>query len=77
MSLPGGNCRHCGAVIKFVSSAKSGKPMPLEAKPMTVVTEDGVVHTNARESHFAYCQGAAEARARKPATPPKEWGTGQ
>jgi hypothetical protein len=63
-----GTCRGCGAPVLFVTSAVSGKAMPLNqrAEKRLVVGEDGkarVVDTYL--SHFSTCPKADEFR-RKP-----------
>lgn len=55
------NCRSCGAEIKWIKT-KAGKDMPVNAKAMTVVSEEGEVITNVRLSHFSSCPQANQWR---------------
>lgn len=58
------SCKSCGAPIKWVQMKESGKAMPLDDKPLSVVveTEEGWVVKQARQSHFATCPDAAAHR---------------
>lgn len=55
-----GTCKGCGASI--VWGKLRGKPHPLEARELTVITESGE-QVRGRESHFARCPDAARFRA--------------
>lgn len=67
-------CSTCGAEIRLVKMAKTGKPMPLDAKPekrVIVVGRDetgdelaAVVDTYV--SHFVTCPEAKQHRRGKP-----------
>jgi hypothetical protein len=52
-------CRTCGAAIRWAPSARTGKPMPLDAQPTSagtfVITATG---------HAAYSPGTPEPRYR-------------
>jgi len=61
MTPEGGHCSKCGAVIKWIVMKDSKKRMPLEARPLTIVTDDGEV-VRGRESHFAHCPHAQSFR---------------
>ena len=57
-------CKSCGAEIEWIKT-KAGKSMPVNAKAMTVITEDGEVITNVRLSHFSSCPDANGWRKKK------------
>ena len=62
-------CKSCGAEIVWVEM-DSGKPMPCDAKPLTVVEvyevkgkkKGSVVNTGYHMSHFATCPNAEKHR---------------
>lgn len=56
-------CRSCRALIRFIPSASSGAPIPVDDEAVTVVLEDGQV-VRAWVSHFATCPNAAHHRKR-------------
>lgn len=72
-----GTCRSCGAAIRWVQMAKSGKKSPLDVHPAdkgnVAIGEDGLGYTVTGEgrtpplylSHFATCPGAASHRKAK------------
>ena len=47
-------CTSCGAAIEFITSAKTGKPIPVNVLPLKVVTRAGEV-IDGFVSHFATC----------------------
>jgi len=53
-------CRSCDAEIIWVRMASSGRSMPINSAPVTVVleTESGWVVRTAYTSHFATCPDA-------------------
>ena len=53
-------CGSCGAAIKWIKTSK-GRPMPVDPKPITVVTNEGHTVTG-RQSHFASCPNADKHR---------------
>lgn len=57
-------CKSCGASIEWIKTT-GGKPMPVDAKVITIVTDAGNV-VRGRESHFATCPDAAAHRKGKP-----------
>jgi hypothetical protein len=64
-------CRSCGAEVVFVPSAKSGKPMILDAKPETRIVlrargtgEDGPIAYSLAEATFLVENGGIAAVAR-------------
>ena len=66
-------CKTCGAEIRWVQMAKTGKPMPLDAKPerrVIVVGRDEAGEELAAlvdtfTSHFVTCPEAREHRRRR------------
>lgn len=70
-------CRSCGADIEWVTSATTGRPMPVDVGPaskgnLAVVsgrahayskTDEGL-HRERRVSHFATCPDAGDWRSR-------------
>lgn len=54
-------CTSCGAAIDFITSATSGKPIPVDVPPLKVVTKDGAV-IDGFVSHFATCPTAGQHR---------------
>lgn len=61
----GPKCRKCGARIRFIASATSGKAIPCEVEKTTVVLASGET-VSGYESHFAHCPGADDMRRPKP-----------
>ena len=61
-------CKSCGKQIAWVKMG-SGKMMPLDPDPQTVIIIDGEyypeVRTNAYTSHFATCPNADKHRKKK------------
>ena len=53
-------CSSCGAAIAFITSAPTGKPIPVNVLPLKVVTRDGRV-IDGFVSHFATCASRREA----------------
>ena len=66
-------CRYCSAMIKWGVAASSGKPVPLDSKPVRVWVSTNPGRTDPSEprlevrtgwiAHFATCSGADQARA--------------
>jgi hypothetical protein len=56
-------CRSCEAAIAFIRARESGRQMPVNAKPLVVITVEGETIT-AYTSHFATCPHAAQHRGR-------------
>lgn len=56
-------CTSCGATIDFIRAKASGRPIPVDAKPLKVVTRDGEV-IDGWVSHWATCPTADQHRRR-------------
>lgn len=56
-------CSGCGVYIEWVKM-KSGKMMPCDPAPVTIVTSDGKVETGFI-SHFATCPKANQLRKKQ------------
>ena len=53
-------CKACGASLKWIRTEK-GKQMPVDAKPITVITELGKT-IRAYTPHWSQCPGAEHFR---------------
>jgi KaiC/GvpD/RAD55 family RecA-like ATPase len=60
-------CRGCGAEIRFITTDKA-RQMPVDAKRVTVVTEDGRTMT-AYMPHWATCTKADDFRGGRGSAP--------
>lgn len=56
-------CKKCNQAVAWIKMS-SGKYMILEAKVLTVVTQDGKI-VKGREPHWAHCPYANEFRKKK------------
>ena len=57
-------CKKCFQYIEFIKMEKSGKMMPVNPKPLRVITERGEV-INGYLPHWAECEFADDFRQKK------------